>query len=47
MSNTEAALALIRAINYDDFEAIRAAHDPDVQFFSFRGPNLRDRYALG
>ena len=46
MSNTDAALALIRAINHDDFDAILAAHRSDVQFYSFRGPNLRDSVSV-
>lgn len=46
MSNIDAAQALLRAINYDDFDAIFAAHHPAVSFQSFRGPNLRDSFAV-
>lgn len=46
MSHRQAAEALIRAINYDDFEAIMAAHHPTVLFHSFRGPILRDSYSV-
>jgi hypothetical protein len=46
MSHRIAAESLVRAINYDDFEAIMAAHHPDVSFQSFRGPNLRDSFSV-
>jgi ketosteroid isomerase-like protein len=46
MNHRTAAESLIRAINYDDFDAIMAAHDPDVSFQSFRGPNLRDSFSV-
>jgi ketosteroid isomerase-like protein len=46
MSHRPAAESLIRAINYDDFDAIMAAHHPEVMFQSFRGPNLRDSYSV-
>jgi hypothetical protein len=47
MSHRIAAESLVRAINYDDFDAIMAAHHPEVSFQSFRGPNLRDSFAVG
>jgi hypothetical protein len=47
MSHRIAAESLVRAINYDDFDAIMAAHHPEVLFQSFRGPNLRDSFTVG
>ncbi|MCE7928201.1 MAG: nuclear transport factor 2 family protein [Dehalococcoidia bacterium] len=38
MSNTDAARALIAAINFDQFARIEALHQPDVTFWPFPGP---------
>ncbi len=47
MSNIDAVNALITAINFDRFAEIEARHAPDVNFQSFRGPNVRSSVALG
>lgn len=47
MSNIDAVNALITAINFDRFAEIEAHHAPDVNFQSFRGPNIRGSVALG
>jgi len=46
MSNIPAVNELITAINFDRFAEIEAHHRPDAEFFSFRGPTLRDSIAI-
>lgn len=46
MSYTNAANALLTAINFDRFDDIAALHAPDVTFHSFRGPSLHDHGAV-
>lgn len=46
MSNIEVVQQLLEAINFDRFAAIEALHNPEVTFFSFRGPVLRDSGAV-
>ncbi len=47
MSNSDAASALLTAINLDRFPEIEARHNPDVLFNSFRGPTLRGSVNVG
>ncbi|GAB4325208.1 MAG: hypothetical protein Kow0010_07620 [Dehalococcoidia bacterium] len=46
MSYTDAANALLTAINFDRFNDIAALHAPDITFHSFRGPSLHDNSAV-
>ncbi|MCS7294836.1 MAG: nuclear transport factor 2 family protein [Chloroflexota bacterium] len=46
MSNIEVVQELVEAINYDRFAAIEALHNPDVTFYSFRGPILHDSVSV-
>ncbi|GBD22979.1 hypothetical protein HRbin29_00627 [bacterium HR29] len=46
MSHIPVVEELVEAINYDRFAAIEALHNPDVTFFSFRGPILHDSVAV-
>lgn len=46
MSNIEVVQQLVEAINFDRFAAIEALHNPEVTFYSFRGPVLRDSVAV-
>lgn len=46
MSYTDAANALLTAINFDRFDDIGALHAPDVTFHSFRGPSLHSNGAV-
>lgn len=46
MSHIPAVNALITAINFDRFAEIEARHRPDAEFWSFRGPTLRDAVAI-
>jgi ketosteroid isomerase-like protein len=47
MSNVDAVNELLTAINFDRFAEIEARHNPDVVFWSFRGPTLRNSVAVG
>jgi hypothetical protein len=47
MSNSDAASALLTAINFDRFAEIEAHHNPDALFMSFRGPTLRGSVSIG
>ncbi|MFN0093300.1 MAG: nuclear transport factor 2 family protein [Dehalococcoidia bacterium] len=47
MSNSDAASALLTAINFDRFAEIEARHNPDVTFMSFRGPTLHGSVNVG
>lgn len=46
MSNIDAVNALLTSINFDRFDEIEARHQPDVTFWSFRGPTLRDAVSV-
>ena len=46
MSNIDAVNALLTAIHFDRFSEIEARHQPDVTFWSFRGPTLRDSVSV-
>ncbi len=46
MSNIDAVNALLTAIHFDRFAEIEARHAPDAQFWSFRGPTLRDSVSI-
>ena len=46
MTNIDAVNALLTAIHFDRFSEIEARHQPDVTFWSFRGPTLRDSVSV-
>jgi hypothetical protein len=46
MSNIDTVNHLLTAINFDRFYEIEARHSPDVVFYSFRGPTLRDSVSV-